>query len=122
MMNRFDSLTQRVFLLNHQIEAVKDSPTSEARRAAHEQLWEIVADLNYRVGLNLDNNCLDLTIVKGRLCIHFWTGPGSSSDTETNIYIDKHFSVTRHTKDMSTGRLRIWALKGSPPSVIWVEK
>jgi hypothetical protein len=119
---RFDAMVQDVAMLSHQLTALGDRPGNETRMLIQERLWAIIADLDERLSLNLDNHCLDLAVVKDRLCIHFWTGLSSLPEVETSIYIDKHLSVTRHIKDLSTGILRIWALKGSPPSVIWVEK
>jgi len=95
---RFDDLLQRVSILHAQLGPVEHQIGSEVRDILHRKLWAIVAELNSTLDLGLDNTALDLTAEGDRLRIHFWSGVGGSSDAEVNIFIDRTFTVQKHTK------------------------
>ncbi len=99
-MTRFDDLLQRVSILNAQLGPVEHQIGSEVRDLLHRRLWAIVAELNRMLDLGLDNTALDLTVEGDRLRIHFWSGVGGSIDAEVNIFnifIDRTFTVQKHT-------------------------
>jgi hypothetical protein len=102
-MNRFDDLHQRVTLLNAQLGPVEHHIGSEVRDILYRKLWAIVGELNSTLNLGLDNTALDLTADGDRLRIHFWSGAGGSVETEVDIFVDRAFTVQRHTKNLATG-------------------
>ncbi|CUQ66884.1 hypothetical protein [Candidatus Nitrospira inopinata] len=97
MTSRFDDLLQRVSILNAQLGPLEHQIGSEVRDLLHRRLWAIVAELNSMLDLGLDNTALDLTAEGDRLRIHFWSGVGGSIDAEVNIFIDRTFTVQKHT-------------------------
>ena len=102
-MTRFEDLFQRVALLNGQLRAVDRHIGSPVRHLLYTQLWGIVADLNQRLGLALENTCLDLSTDGDRLIIHYWSGSGGSVESETRIWIDRSFHVERNTVPRESG-------------------
>ena len=100
-------MVQDVVMLNSQLVALGGRPGVETRMLIQERLWAIIADLDRRFLLQLDNHCLDLNVENGRLRIHFWTGRGSPPELETNIYIRDSFLVERHVTDLRTGQTSI---------------
>lgn len=97
MISRFDDLLQRVALLNAQLAPVQHRIGSEARDILYRKLWAIVGELNSTLNLGLDNTALDLTAEGDRLRIHFWSGVGGSIEEEVNVFIDRDFTVQKHT-------------------------
>lgn len=106
-MTRFDDLSQRVNLLNAQLQPLKDDLGSEARKILYNKLWDIVGELNGMLNLGLDNTALDLAVDGDRLLIHYWSGIGGSVESEVNVFIDRALTVHTHTKDLGTGNVKI---------------
>lgn len=105
-MNHFDDLLQRVSLFNKQLATVEDRIGSDVRMLLHRKLWELIAELNVALGLNLENTCLDLTADSGRLRIHYWTdGRDGAAGSETSLFIDRDLSCERHT--LSGGQVSV---------------
>jgi hypothetical protein len=91
-MSRFDDLLQRVTLLNAQLGPVEHHVGSELRKILHGKLWAIVEELNRSLNLGLDNTALDLTAEGGRLRVHVLSSAG-----EVNLFIDRSFTMEKHT-------------------------
>jgi hypothetical protein len=106
-MNLFDDLLQRVNLLNAQLRSVQDDLGSEPRRILYNHLWGIVGELNARLKLGLDNTALDLRAEENRLVVHYYARVAGSTESEVTMFIDRSFSVEKHTKDVGTGSVEI---------------
>ncbi|CAB3901353.1 Roadblock/LAMTOR2 domain-containing protein [Achromobacter mucicolens] len=75
--------------------------------ALYTQLWRIVELLNQQLALGLDNSALGLTVINGRLAIHYFSGVGGSADEEVTLLIDRSHRVERHTKNLRTGQVTV---------------
>ena len=101
-MTTFDDIYQRVGLLNAQLRRT-GFPGSEVGHMLHRHLWEIVAQLNDRLGLHLSNTALDLRAEDGFLVIRFFSGCGGQPDDEVKVLVDRTFSCRTETTDLRPG-------------------
>ena len=106
LMTRFEEMSQRINLLNGQLETLEQSIGSEARKILYTRLWGIVAELDTLLNLGLENTALDLTVEGDRFVIHYWSGVNESAQ-EIHTFIDRSFKVFTQKRNLATGELEL---------------
>jgi len=107
----FESLKAEVDGLNAEIK--KDQEEHHDMKMDKEKsfrLFDIVKQLNDKLGLNLENTSLDIHSEGDNLVIHFWeSNPKDTTNVEreVNISISPDFQVERKIEDLKTGETKV---------------